>query len=264
LACRLREASERDRRVRDVRRVLRFYAQLRGVPMIEIAIKNLSTVVSDAELAHALPAFQTQVSRDFFSTWFIDAKLHLVPKTQALLATQWQLVVFDDADGAGYLGYHDVSARGTPLGKVFAKTTIEDGGLWSVTFSHELLEMLLDPWINLTVADPSTKRSYSYEACDAVEADDLGYKIGDVHVSDFVKPSYFETDVTGVTKGRSFCNHVKHAFELAPGGYASFVDWATGEYSQIDARKPGHREGRRSRFGRRQLAHHERRVSTAD
>lgn len=232
--------------------------------MIEIAVKNLSTVVSDSELAHALPAFQTQVSRDFAGVYGIDAKLTIVNKGQALLATQWQLGVFDDADGAGYLGYHETSARGTPLGKVFAKTTIQDGGLWTVTFSHELLEMLLDPWINLTVADPSTKRSYSFEACDAVEADDLGYKIQGVQVSDFVKPSYFEPDATGVTKGRSFCNHVKHAFELAPGGYASFLDWTTGEYSQVDARKPDHHAGRGSRFARRKTHPSQRRHSTAE
>ncbi len=233
--------------------------------MIDIAIKNLSTVVGDTELAHALPAFQTQVSRDFASAYGIDAKLHLVNKGQALLATQWQLAVFDDADTAGALGYHDVSSRGTPLGKVFAKTTMAYGGLWTVTFSHELLEMLLDPWINLTVADAATRRSYSYEACDACEADELGYKIHGVQVSDFVLPSYFEPDVVlAKTHKRSFCGHITKPFELASGGYASFLDWRTGEYSQIDARKPEHHAGRGSRSARRHLAHHQRRVSTGE
>lgn len=233
--------------------------------VIDIAIKNLSTVISDSELAHALPAFQTQVSRDFASAYGIDAKLHIVNKGQALLPSQWQLIVFDDAEGAGYLGYHETSARGTPLGKVFAKTTMTYGGLWTVTFSHELLEMLLDPWINLTVADAATRRSYSYEACDAVEADELGYKINGIQVSDFVLPSYFEPDITLTkTHKRSFCGHVTKPFELASGGYASFLDWSTGEYSQVDARKPEHHAGRGSRFARRGVPHNQRRSSTAE
>lgn len=233
--------------------------------MIEIAIKNLSTSVSQAEIAKDLPAFQTQVSRDFASVWGIDAKLHLLDKSAALPGGFWQLNIFEDADAANALGYHETTAKGLPLGKVFAKTTIDDGGLWTVTFSHELLEMLLDPYINLTVADSATRRSYSFEACDAVEADELGYKINGIQVSDFALPSYFEPDITlAKTHKRSFCGHVTKPFELASGGYASFLDWSTGEYSQIDARKPEHHAGRGSRFARRKTPHHERRLSTAE
>lgn len=233
--------------------------------MIEIAIKNLSTVVGDSELALALPAFQTQVSRDFASAYGIDAKLEIVSRGAALRTTQWQLVVLDDADQAGILGYHDVSARGTPLGKVFAKTTIDNRGLWSVTFSHELLEMLLDPTINLTVIDEHSKRAYSYEACDACEADELGYQIHGVQVSDFVLPSYFEPDITlAKTHKRSFCGHLTKPFSLAPGGYMSFYDLDTGTWNSVNARTVEHHAGKGSRFARRQLKHHERRASTAD
>lgn len=233
--------------------------------MIEIAIKNLSTVVSHDDLANAMLSFQTQVSRDFASAWGIDAKLHLLEKGSAMPGGFWQLNVFDDAEGAGFLGYHETTAKGLPLGKVFAKTTMDYNGLWTVTFSHELLEMLLDPYINLTVADSATRRSYSFEACDAVEADDLGYKINGVQVSDFLLPSYFEPDITlSKTHKRSFCGHVTKPFELASGGYASFLDWSTGEYSQVDARKPEHHAGRGSRFARRKTPHHERRQSTAE
>lgn len=233
--------------------------------MIEIAVRNLSSVVSDTELAHALPAFQKQVSRDFCSAYGIDAKLLLLARAAKPPAGRWQLSVFDDADAANALGYHETTKAGLPLGKVFAKTTMTYGGLWTVTFSHELLEMLLDPQINLTVADAASRRSYSYEACDAVEADELGYKIDGVQVSDFVLPSYFEPDISlAKSHKRSFCGHVTKPFELASGGYASFLDWATGEYSQIDARKPEHHAGRGSRYARRKTAHHERRQSTAE
>lgn len=231
--------------------------------MIEIAIKNLSTVVGDSDLAHALPAFQRQVSEDFASAYGIDAKLEIVNRGEALRASQWQLVVFDDADGAGYLGYHDVSARGTPLGKVFAKTTRDYGGLWTVTFSHELLEMLADPTINLMAIDAQHKRAWSYEVCDAVEADEIGYKIDGIQVSDFVLPSYFEPDVLlPLSHRRSWCGHVQLPFELAPGGYMSFFDFATSSWQQIDAQRSPAHAGSGSRFARRQVPTEHRRVST--
>jgi hypothetical protein len=41
--------------------------------------------------------------------------------------------------------------RGFPIGKVFAASDLKAGTSWTVTASHELLEMLGDPNINLTV-----------------------------------------------------------------------------------------------------------------
>ena len=54
----------------------------------------------------------------------------------------------DNPDQAGALGYHEITSQGTPLGKVFAKLDLQSGASWTVTLSHELLEMLADPWIN--------------------------------------------------------------------------------------------------------------------
>lgn len=205
--------------------------------MFDVLVKNLSTAVSDAEVKTALPAFQEQVSRDFAPVWGVDAKLAFVAQDFIAPAGQWVIGIFDTSDQAGALGYHDVTANGAPLGKVFAKTTIQYGGLWTVTFSHELLEMLADPEINLCALDESAERMYAYEVCDAVEADELGYKIGETTVSDFVLPSWFEPGAA-TTAPRSFCGHVKDAFELAPGGYISYLDFKSARgWQQADARK---------------------------
>lgn len=232
--------------------------------MIEIAIKNLSTVITQAELAKAMPGFQLQVTRDFASVWGIDAKLHLLERGAALPGGAWQLNVFDNADEAGALGYHETTAKGLPLGKVFAKTTLDYGGLWTVTFSHELLEMLLDPAINLLAIDEQHHRAYAYEACDSVEADELGYQVLGVQVSDFVKPSFFEPGVAVAHTGRSFCNHVSKAFQLAHGGYLSFIDLTNGEWQQIDFNRAPAHAAKGSRAARRRVKVQERRVSTAE
>jgi len=66
-----------------------------------IAVKNMSTVVTEAEVASALPSFQKQVSNDFCAEWGIDATLQLFGKSQKIPATAWLVGVFDDADQAG-------------------------------------------------------------------------------------------------------------------------------------------------------------------
>ncbi len=204
---------------------------------ILIAVKNLSTVVTDAELAAAVPAFQKQVSRDFVSSgWGIDAELVLLKKGDKTPAAAWLLGVFDDADQAGALGYHDLTKTGMPLGKVFAKTTQHYGGKWTVTFSHELLEILADPNINLCAFDEEAGRLYAYEVCDAVEADDLGYDIDGVTVSDFVLPGWFEPLHVGKHEKFAFKSKVSAPFHLLAGGYIGYYDLSGGGWQQLTAR----------------------------
>ena len=84
------------------------------------------------------------------------------------------------------MGYHEMSSQGTPLGKVFAGLDFANGFSWSVTHSHELLEMLANPWIN-SCAIGTHSRIYALEVCDSVAADASGYEIDSVVVSDFIR-----------------------------------------------------------------------------
>ncbi len=201
-----------------------------------IVVKNLSTVIKDVAVAQALPALQQQVSADFCGTWGIDATLQFIGRKAKVPAGGWLLGIFDDADQAGALGYHDLTKAGLPLGKVFAKTTLADGGLWTVTFSHELLEMLADPNINLCAFDEGNRRLYAYEVCDAVEADKLGYAINGVTVSDFVLPGWFEPTHIAKNERFAFKSRVTAPFQLLPGGYISYYDLHGGGWQQLTAR----------------------------
>ena len=90
-----------------------------------------------------------------------------------------------------------------------------------MTASHELIEMLGDPEISLTIfdqTDNTSGRLFAYEFCDACEADQYGYVIDGVLVSYFVLPSWFQPakkatkyDFTGYLKGS--------VPTLLPGGY---------------------------------------------
>lgn len=191
----------------------------------QIVFKNFSSTDADAKIQQYVEALQTQVTRDYAPLYGANASLRVANKSETLHPKEWLIGIYDDADQAGALGYHDLTANGTPLGKVFTKITRADGGLLSVVMSHELLEMMADPWINQTALDPLTNRLYAYEICDAVEADELGYNINTVRVSDFVKPHFF-TRNQAPTKGETYSFNAKLSkpFTLDPGGYLSYID----------------------------------------
>jgi hypothetical protein len=210
---------------------------------INIAVINASTVVKDAEVQAALPAFQTQVSRDFAPAWGVDAALRFVAKGGKPKPGEWWLAVLDDSDQAGALGYHDLTTEGLPLGKVFAKTDKQYGESWTVTFSHELLEMLGDPDINLTVFDENDNggRLYAYEVCDACEAEQFAYAIDKVKVSDFVYPAWFESFRKAGTRF-DHMRKVKKPLALLAGGYIGIYDVRSGSgWTQLTAEKANFR-----------------------
>jgi hypothetical protein len=164
-------------------------------PTIQISVINESTVLADSDVAPVVAALQKQVSNDFRPIWGVDAVLTIVPKTAQPPTGSWWLVLLDDSDQANALGYHDLTTEGLPIGKVFADSDLKAGTSWTVTASHELLEMLGDPNINLTAFVQNTNTAgmlYAYEVCDACEDDSFGYQIDNVLLSDFVYPSWFE------------------------------------------------------------------------
>lgn len=208
---------------------------------IQISIINASTVVADSDVKPVVDALQQQVTNDFYPAWGVDAQLTFVPTGSTPPAGSWWLSILDDSDQAGALGYHDLTPDGLPLGKVFAGTDLKYGYTWSVTASHELLEMLGDPNINLTVMVQSGDTAgtlYAYEVCDACEADNFGYKIGDVLVSDFVFPSWFEDFRAEGSTQFDQKNHIQKPLQLLAGGYIGVFDITGGSgWHQVTAEK---------------------------
>jgi hypothetical protein len=204
------------------------------MPIPIIAVTNASTCLADSQVEAVLPSLQKQVSADFKAYWDLDCTLTFLRQGQQITAGWWQIVVLDDPDQAGVLGYHELSSQRTPLGKVFAKLDLHSGSSWTVTFSHELLEMLADPWTNWCAVGCDDK-IYALEVADPVESDDLGYEIDGVRVSDFVTPAWFEpTEADRV----DFKQHVRKQLQLARGGYISILDPRKG-WTQTTAQREG-------------------------
>jgi hypothetical protein len=202
-----------------------------------ISIFNESTVATDGQLAPIAVALQKQVTNDFYPVWGIKATVIYVPKGRTPDPLSWQLGVFDNSDQAGALGYHDITAQGQPLGKVFAETDIQNNSSLSVTISHELLEMLGDPDINLTAFLQSSDTAgtlYAYETCDACEDDSLGYMIDGVLVSDFVYPAWFESFRTSGPFDKQ--GKISAPLQLLPGGYIGVYQIPnSGGWTQLNA-----------------------------
>lgn len=210
--------------------------------MIKVAILNQSTAVKDVDVLACVKALQIQVGSDFYQYWGISAQLNFHPSKIAP-PNAWQLVILDDSDQADALGYHELTPTGLPLGKVFANSDLQAGTSWTVTASHELLEMLADPDINdvaeVDNADGSITM-YAKEVCDAVEADALGYHVQGVLLSNFVTPAWFMPNI-----GRApfdFQRIITTPLALAAGGYISVlkIPSGTAQWTQITAdKKPG-------------------------
>ena len=205
-----------------------------------IAIQNRCTVLTDAQITPVVAALQIQLDRDWQAAWGTTATLVFVSSNQSIPAGAWPIYILDRSDAPGSLGYHDETTSGVPYGRIFAKDDITYGYNWTVTLSHELLEMMLDPYVNLTVFNQNSNTTgllYAYEACDAVEADNLGYQINGISVSDFVWPAWFDNTITN-TAGHRYdqMNHLTAPFQLYSGGYIGVFQVTNGSgWSSINA-----------------------------
>jgi hypothetical protein len=95
------------------------------------------------------------------------------------------------------------------------------------TLSHEILEMVADPDVNLYASDYRTFRGKRHrafvavEVCDAVQ--DCTYFIKGIQVSDFVTPEWYESKHKPGSQRFSFKNNVDAPLTATPGGYMDVV-----------------------------------------
>jgi hypothetical protein len=152
------------------------------------------------------------------------------------------LYLWNEVDVDGALGYHDANFKGVPYSFVFRQLSEELGEKWTVTFSHEALEMIGDPEVNLLVAGPhpSNPRKevfHWFEMCDAVQSET--YSIDGVEVSNFVLSLYFTVNdekgarndfLIGMHNGKTL-----RSFGVNPGGYVGFFDPAIGKHEAFSS-----------------------------
>lgn len=203
------------------------------------------TVIPDEEVLVVLRAINRQVEGDFAPYWGMSAQVRLEGRSGTLTKRRqleemrgeavlylWDTSRYDEA-----LGYHDKNHRGIPFGFVFTELAKRCGEPWSVTLSHEVLELVADPEANLLVAGPRPDKPerevfHWYEVCDAVQAET--YTIDMVAVSNFVLPLYFTREAE--RGGRNDFLRRRHggryleSFGVNPGGYVGYYDPASRDH----------------------------------
>ena len=218
--------------------------------MLISIINHTNGKISDEELQGTIRAINRQIREDYEPYWHIGAELRLEgrsgtkPSKQSLTDMRGDAVLYlwDSVDVDDALGYHDTTNAGVPNGFVFtelAKQLKED---WTVTLSHEALELVGDPEVNLLVQGPhpvNAKRTvfHWYEMCDAVQAE--SYEIDGVKVSNFLLPLYFtggeEKGGRNDFLGRAYKGKTLRSFGVNPGGYVGYFDPEKGDHDTFTA-----------------------------
>ena len=193
-----------------------------------IACFNKATTDLGVDFDKLIAALQAYVDRHIAPVWGTPAKLI---KTRGFVKNAWAIVLLDEADAEGALAYHELTPDGFPLSKVFVQTTLEHGMHVSVSASHELVEMLVDPAINLMSTGPEPDTMYAYESADAVQA--LSFNVKRIPMSDFVYPSYFEVFRKPRSTRFDHMNKVTRPFEILEGGYQ--IIFKDGQWTQTFA-----------------------------
>ena len=207
-----------------------------GVP--RIACFNRASTPLGVDFDALVAAMQAFVDQYVAPVWGTPAKL---VKSKGYVKGAWAMVFLDNADQPGALAYHDLTPDGMPQSKVFVKTTLDNHDLVSVSASHELVEMLVDPAINMMTTGPDAKVIYAYESADPVEQ--LSFKVNGIPLTDFVYPAYFEVFHKAGSVRFDQLRKVGKPFQILPGGYQ--IVFKNGKWSQIFASV-----SKKKRFGR--------------
>jgi len=207
--------------------------------LIQIGLVDKTKKISPTLMHEAAAALNVQVVQDLPQHWPISATVQYLPSTTHIPAGVWPVfLVAKLPPGEG--GFH-MDKHNQPYAEVIASPTSEE---WTIDASHEILEMLVDPYGNRmqsslsikiqgnSVVDDDAQFNYLVESADPCEADNYGYSIQGIQVSDFITPHFYDR-VSAVGVKYSFTGAITRPRGILPGGYISYVNLETDQWEQI-------------------------------
>jgi hypothetical protein len=197
-----------------------------------MALPVFVALVSDApslgisELTIVAAAIQKQVARDLSQHWGIQGTVSPFARLEDVPAGFWPVIVRDDIEEDA-AGTH-CDDHGQPMALVTSDPA------WSVTASHEVLEMLVDPFGNRVVAGQSPKADQGRVEFLVEVADPVGdsvYTVDGVKVSDFCTPRYFDPQPSA---GVQYCatGAIQGPRQILVDGYLTWHDPVGNEWWQ--------------------------------
>jgi hypothetical protein len=228
------------------------------VPLTDnIALVSLTSTVPTSAFLQVAAAVQKQVTRDFIPAWGLPATVNAFADIASVPSDYHLVVVFDDssefAERLEFAIGPEAAARlvelfdrdqlaGVHLNEFTRQpfALVEASGAWTVTLSHEVLEMIADPFGNRLIAaalpgDPARRANYLVEVCDPCLS--IFYPVNGVPVSDFYTPQYFDPVRTEGTR-YSFTGEIDRPLQILEGGYLTFIDPLDSGLYQLRAGEP--------------------------
>lgn len=188
---------------------------------VHVALVDASGTVAASELAEVAGALNEQVQADIAPAWTVAATVGAYPEAPA---GTWRIELHETIEEENAAGFH-ANDRGQP----YAMVAMSDGD-WTVTASHELVEMIVDPFgsrLHTAAAlegwnGDSDRVRYLMEPADPCE--ETHYEVGGVAVSDFVLPSFYRSSPRGSLAAYSHTGAIAEPLQILDGGYISFLD----------------------------------------
>lgn len=208
-----------------------------------IAIVSATREISARSVMQVAAALQKQIARDLLPVWGFPGTVNAFADLASVPSDYHPVVLFGDPaeladEMVALVGERpaqqllDEFERGSVAGihlnaitrQPFALVAAQDA--WTIVLSHEVLEMLVDPWGNHMVASnhpryPEQRVKYLIEICDPCLA--CWYPINGVPVADFYTPRYFDPVRVNCVR-YSFTGSVEYPRQILEGGYLTYLD----------------------------------------
>jgi hypothetical protein len=197
-----------------------------------VALVSESKRVKLPDLMRVAAALQKQASRDLGPIWEITATVDAFASLKDVPDGYWPMIIKDNIGTPGAAGVH-MDKDGQPFALISSGKSLDE---WSLTASHEMCEMLVDPSGDRQETGDSPKPeqgrvSFLVEVCDPSEAADFAYSVNGILASDFYTPNYFDpTQASGVRY--SFTGSITRPRQVLRGGYLSWKDATSGHWWQ--------------------------------
>jgi hypothetical protein len=182
--------------------------------------------VSPATLQQYAAALQYQVDNHVAPAWNVRADISVLNAGADIPPGTFPLNVVSSLPGQA--GVH-TNEQGQPSAEA-----VNDEQL-SITLSHELLEMLVDPSGTRVILAPDLdpysggqQVGYLVEVCDPCAV--YSYDIDGVPVSDFVLPSFYDPSATGTV---DFAGFLARPLTVPLGCYISWLDPADNRWHEL-------------------------------
>jgi hypothetical protein len=207
-----------------------------------ISVVPISDKFRREDVMWAVGALNKQIIRDFGPIWGVTASVDIAPSLDRVTPGKWKIALVDDISVDGLSAFH--GWVGT-----MPYALVEYSKTWTISLSHECLEMLSDPFgqrlvPGQSIEDSSKRVEYLVEVCDPCQSDQFAYRVDGVLMSDFYTPNYFDPVFspgvrysfnTGSSDGLDALNaSIPRPRNVPKGGYLTWHDPSTGKWSQYD------------------------------